>query len=323
LVLARPRTPRKGLGLLQFTTAGRYVVHRMEASGLNPVVAEVAARSGGAQVALPEGKYEIILRNPDHILHGTVEVRDGAVAWLSVDKMQRTEYACLVRKGGEPSRAWSMLAYGGVHSAPFALQGPSPLTNDPSWSERNVGPALGLSLRRDSRHVSLEARLIWERDHRDNIAQFTLDTQMFTGSVAALWALDLGPVTLGQRRVYILPTGGGLMFAVTILLMLIGSINYNLSLGYVLVFLLAGNGMVSMLHTWRNLARISLRPGKAAAVFAGEFAGFRVQIENAGSLPRVSLAVQLAGQSPEYFDVATGRYYVDLARKMGIGQELE
>ncbi len=68
---------------------------------------------------------------------------------------------------------------------------------------------------------------------------------------------ETGPVVLGQRRVYILPTAGGLMFGVTILLMLIGSINYNLNLGYVLVFLLAGNGMVSMLHTWRNLARIS------------------------------------------------------------------
>ena len=117
---------------------------------------------------------------------------------------------------------------------------------------------------------------------------------------------EIGPVALGQRRVYILPTAAGLMFGVTILLMLVGSINYNLSLGYVLVFLLTGNGMVSMLHTWRNLARISLRPGKAAAVFAGELAAFRVQVENPGSLPRVSLAVQLSGRQPEYFDVAAG-----------------
>ncbi len=118
---------------------------------------------------------------------------------------------------------------------------------------------------------------------------------------------ETGPVVLGQRRVYILPTGGGLMFGVTLLLMLIGSINYNLSLGYVLVFLLAGNGVVSMLHTWRNLARIALRPGKASPVFAGEFAGFRVQVENPGSLPRMSLAVQLSGQLPEYFNaVASG-----------------
>ena len=41
---------------------------------------------------------------------------------------------------------------------------------------------------------------------------------------------EIGPVTLGQRRVYILPTGGGLMFGVTILLMLVGSINYNLTI---------------------------------------------------------------------------------------------
>ena len=119
---------------------------------------------------------------------------------------------------------------------------------------------------------------------------------------------EIGPVALGQRRVYILPTGGGLMFGLTILLMLIGSINYNLSLGYVLVFLLAGNGMVSMLHTWRNLARISLRPGKAAPVFAGELAGFHVQVENPGSLPRMSLAVRLSGRQPEYFDVAAGGF---------------
>ena len=115
---------------------------------------------------------------------------------------------------------------------------------------------------------------------------------------------EAGPVVLGQRRVYILPTGGGLMYAATVLLMLIGSINYNLSLGYILVFLLAGNGMVSMLHTWRNLARISLHPGKTSPVFAGELAGFRIRVENAGSVPRMSLAVQLSGQQPEYFDVA-------------------
>jgi uncharacterized protein (DUF58 family) len=115
--------------------------------------------------------------------------------------------------------------------------------------------------------------------------------------------------------VYILPTGGGLMFAVTLLLMLIGSINYNLSLGYVLVFLLAGNGIVCMLHTWRNLARISLRSGKAAPVFAGESAAFHVQVENTGSLARASLAIQLSGQQPEYFNV-TARSSVNVEARL-------
>ena len=117
---------------------------------------------------------------------------------------------------------------------------------------------------------------------------------------------EAGPVVLGQRRVYILPTGAGLMYGVTILLMLLGSINYNLSLGYVLVFLLAGNGMVSMLHTWRNLARLALTPGKCSPVFVDELAGFRIRFQNAGSLTRKSLAVQLAGHAPEYFDAPAG-----------------
>jgi uncharacterized protein (DUF58 family) len=114
---------------------------------------------------------------------------------------------------------------------------------------------------------------------------------------------EIGPVVLGQRRVYILPTGGGLFYGLTLVLMLLGSINYNLSLGYVLVFLLAGNGMVSMLHTWRNLARTSLRPGKTASVFAGDIARFRVQVENPGRLTRTSLALKLSGRPAEYFDV--------------------
>ncbi|HEX4985661.1 MAG TPA: DUF58 domain-containing protein [Burkholderiales bacterium] len=114
---------------------------------------------------------------------------------------------------------------------------------------------------------------------------------------------EAGPVVLGQRRVYILPTGGGLAYGVTVILMLLGAINYNLSLGYVLVFLMAGNGMVAMLHTWRNLARVSLRPGKSSPVFAGDRAVFGIRVDNRASLPRVSLAVQVAGETPQYFDV--------------------
>jgi len=115
---------------------------------------------------------------------------------------------------------------------------------------------------------------------------------------------EAGPVVLGQRRVYILPTRAGLMFAATLVLLLIGSINYNLSLGYVLTFLLAGVGVVSILHTWRNLARVSLRPAKTRAVFAGDLARFHVIVENPGAHERLSLAIQLTGQNAVYFDVA-------------------
>jgi uncharacterized protein (DUF58 family) len=114
---------------------------------------------------------------------------------------------------------------------------------------------------------------------------------------------EAGPVVLGQRRVYILPTGAGLMFAVTLVLLLIGSINYNLSLGYILTFLLAGVGVAAILHTWRNLARVALRPAKTRPVFAGDSARFHIVVENPGAHQRLSLAIRLSGQSAVYFDV--------------------
>jgi uncharacterized protein (DUF58 family) len=114
------------------------------------------------------------------------------------------------------------------------------------------------------------------------------------------------PVVLSQRRVYIVPTRGGLLFALTLVLMLIGSINYNLSLGYGLTFLLAGTGIVSMLHTWRNLAHLELRPGKTEPVFAGDRARFSVLVGNPGRIARLSLAVQLPGSDATLVDVAAG-----------------
>ncbi|HEX7812014.1 MAG TPA: DUF58 domain-containing protein [Burkholderiales bacterium] len=115
---------------------------------------------------------------------------------------------------------------------------------------------------------------------------------------------EAGPVVLGQRRVYILPTRGGLGFGVTLLLMLIGSINYNLSLGFILTFLLVGTGVVSMLHTWRNLAHVALLPGKSQPVFAGDLAHFQIRVRNPGRVPRTSLAIQLKDRNAVYFDIA-------------------
>jgi len=73
---------------------------------------------------------------------------------------------------------------------------------------------------------------------------------------------EAGPVFLSQKRVYILPTQHGWTFGAALLLMLIGSINYALSLGFILTFLLAGMGVVSILHTFRNLAHLTVTPGR-------------------------------------------------------------
>ena len=104
------------------------------------------------------------------------------------------------------------------------------------------------------------------------------------------------PVVLTQRRIFILPTRTGYFFAFVLLLLLIASINYSLSLGFLLTFLLAGMGSVSMLHTFRNLAQLSISPGKVEAVFAGDTAQFSIVFANQ-SMPRFSVGVKRARQA--------------------------
>src|SRR5665647_2936507 len=53
-------------------------------------------------------------------------------------------------------------------------------------------------------------------------------------------------ITLTQRNVYILPTRPGFMLGATLLVLLVSSINYQLNLGYLLTFLLAGSALVGM-----------------------------------------------------------------------------
>src|SRR5512135_1452982 len=79
-------------------------------------------------------------------------------------------------------------------------------------------------------------------------------------------------VLLTHRCVYILPTRHGLMFAFVLALLLVGSINYAVGLGFAFTFLLGGLGLVSILHTYRNLAGLTLHPGKCEPVFAGQTA---------------------------------------------------
>ena len=76
--------------------------------------------------------------------------------------------------------------------------------------------------------------------------------------------------TLTQRNVYIVPTGAGFMFALVLLVMLLAAINYQLSLGYVLTFMLAGAGFVSMHMTHNTLRGMTLHLKPPQPGFAGE-----------------------------------------------------
>ncbi len=105
-------------------------------------------------------------------------------------------------------------------------------------------------------------------------------------------APEAGVIFLSQRRVYILPTRPGVTFAFSLVLMLIGSINYSLSLGYILTFLLGAMGVVSILHTFRNLAHLYVSAGRVAPVFAGDAAQFQIFLENRSDFTRHSIVLR-------------------------------
>ncbi|AUN95577.1 DUF58 domain-containing protein [Pseudazoarcus pumilus] len=104
---------------------------------------------------------------------------------------------------------------------------------------------------------------------------------------------DSLPVTLRQGRIYVLPTGAGLAFALALMVMLVGAINYGLSLGYALVFLLFGLGVAGTVHAFRNLHGLRVVRASVEPVFAGETATLRVHLENPSNWRRPALRVRV------------------------------
>jgi uncharacterized protein (DUF58 family) len=140
---------------------------------------------------------------------------------------------------------------------------------------------------------------------------------------------EAAPVTLIQRRIFILPSRTGYFFAFVLLLLLLTSINYTLSLGFLLTFLLGGMVSISMLHTFRNLARLSISPGIVEPIFAGETAQFALVLANP-SMPRFAVGVKRAKvriTDPQFGDVppdASTTIYIPMAAekrgRMAVGR---
>lgn len=104
-----------------------------------------------------------------------------------------------------------------------------------------------------------------------------------------------GDYTLDRRRIYILPSRAGLLFAGAMATMLLATINYSLALGYGLTFVLVSVGLVSMLHTYRNLAGLVLRPGRGDPVHAGQLAELSMTLVNLSRQARFALQVEAPG----------------------------
>ncbi len=109
--------------------------------------------------------------------------------------------------------------------------------------------------------------------------------------------VDAVPLGLDKRRIYILPTAFGYLYAVFVFVMLIASLNYGNSLGLALTFLLAGIGVVAMHLCHRNLNALVISGVQAGEAFAGEPLTLSIGCENPTAVAR--LAVRFACDSVE------------------------
>lgn len=116
------------------------------------------------------------------------------------------------------------------------------------------------------------------------------------------------PVTtaLSSRRVYILPTGVGIIFGLMSLAMLLGSMNYNNNLSFVLTFVLIGLGFVAMHQCQRNLVGLEITFAGTDAVFAGETIRFRIAIANKSKSARYGIRVYLDEAQSDVHDLQPG-----------------
>jgi len=106
-----------------------------------------------------------------------------------------------------------------------------------------------------------------------------------------------GVVRLDRRHLYILPTRGGIGFAMLLLAMLLTSLNYSLSLGFAMTFLLAGIGMACMWLAYRNMLDLAVTAqtdATARQAFAGRTATFTLRVDNTDAEARIGIEAMVS-----------------------------
>ena len=112
------------------------------------------------------------------------------------------------------------------------------------------------------------------------------------------WWLARLPATdhleLTQNNIFLLPTGAGWMLALTLLVLLIASINFQLNLGYLLTFLLAGSAAAGVVMGHNSLRGLQLRMLPPEPCFQGHSAQLTVELHNPAARTRYAIALGCA-----------------------------
>jgi uncharacterized protein (DUF58 family) len=138
-------------------------------------------------------------------------------------------------------------------------------------------------------------------------------------SRVAAWARrrqgeDRLPVLIAARRVYILPTRGGLAFGLLLFVMLLAGINYANSIALLLTFLLAGFALIAMHLTHRNLVGVVARGITTVDAFAGEHGLLLVTLAATGKARRFAIECETEGSARSAVSLAeAGTARADIA----------
>ncbi len=121
------------------------------------------------------------------------------------------------------------------------------------------------------------------------------------------WTVRRSPrvrqLTLSQKRIYIMPSKAGAAFLMLLLVMLLLAINYQNNLAYGVLFLLTGLFVITILHTYANLAGLTIRFIRAQSCFNGEQAAYEIQLCPARGRQYESLQLNLRFEDPSAIDL--------------------
>lgn len=107
-------------------------------------------------------------------------------------------------------------------------------------------------------------------------------------------------ILLHNRRLYILPTRFGYLFAVMIFVLFLAAINYQNSMAFVLTFMLTALGIVSLWYTHKNLLNITVQLKTPPAVFQGENCELILVAGHNNIATRYAVGFQYGRHTPVY-----------------------
>jgi hypothetical protein len=180
-VLTRLNRDPGSVASLTFPADYSFVVFRDDEAG--PVIAEIDASNPTRRLVLPPGRYHVRGRAERTLLDGTVDLERGAALVVAIDRLERTEYARLVRKGHA-----SMSVATGVQAGYWA--------HTSLWGGASLchGPTLGLPIGLRQVTVTPRARLCrigFENDYLES------NTVEWSADVKLAHVFDLARVSLG------------------------------------------------------------------------------------------------------------------------------